>query len=228
MSEDILFDSEEEVTGPEAARVLRALATGLAEGTRFQLGGGADAVTVVAPDELELEIELERAATDDDPEELELELELEWYADTDTAVRFGRLDLDDTETTTAEGLADNEDDPTPDDQDDVVESVETGEGAAAPESGTADPDTVDDSTTNADPSAPVKTAAASKARFQLYQDRRDEWRWRLRHQNGNIIATGAQGYSSRRDAKRGLESVKSNAFGAPVDTGEQDTDGSND
>jgi len=43
-------------------------------------------------------------------------------------------------------------------------------------------------------------AAASKAAFELYTDSVDEWRWRLVHDNGNIIADGGGGYSDKRDA----------------------------
>jgi len=59
-------------------------------------------------------------------------------------------------------------------------------------------------------------AAASKAAFELYTDSVDEWRWRLRHDNGNIIADGGGGYSDKRDAKSGIESVQRNAPGAHV------------
>jgi len=55
---------------------------------------------------------------------------------------------------------------------------------------------------------------ASKATFELYEDSADEWRWRLVHDNGNIIADGGEGYSSKQNAENGLESVKGNAAGA--------------
>ncbi|MES3160840.1 MAG: DUF1508 domain-containing protein [Halorubrum sp.] len=59
-------------------------------------------------------------------------------------------------------------------------------------------------------------AAASKATFELYEDAAEQWRWRLVHDNGNIIADGSEGYSEKRDARNGLDSVKSNAPGAHV------------
>lgn len=62
--------------------------------------------------------------------------------------------------------------------------------------------------------------AGSAATFELYQDRADEWRWRLRHDNGNVIADGGEGYASKRNARRGIESVKKNAPGGLVE--EQD------
>ncbi|QWC18803.1 HVO_2922 family protein [Halorubrum sp. 2020YC2] len=59
-------------------------------------------------------------------------------------------------------------------------------------------------------------AAASKAAFELYADSADDYRWRLRHDNGNIIADGGEGYADKRDAKSGIESVQRNAPGAHV------------
>ncbi|ELZ93018.1 hypothetical protein C440_11981 [Haloferax mucosum ATCC BAA-1512] len=54
------------------------------------------------------------------------------------------------------------------------------------------------------------------AHFELYADARDEWRWRLVHDNGNIIADSGEGYASKQGAQRGIESVKENAPEAPV------------
>jgi len=54
----------------------------------------------------------------------------------------------------------------------------------------------------------------SKARFELFEDAGGKPRWRLRHRNGNVIATAGQGYSSRGKAQQGLHSVRRNALGA--------------
>ncbi|OYR77228.1 hypothetical protein DJ71_17870 [Halorubrum sp. E3] len=63
----------------------------------------------------------------------------------------------------------------------------------------------------------------SNATFELFRDKADDHRWRLRHDNGNIIADGGQGYASKQKAKQGLNSVKSNAPGAAVEeTGDDD------
>lgn len=56
----------------------------------------------------------------------------------------------------------------------------------------------------------------SKGTFQLYEDNAGKWRWRLVHQNSNIVATSGQGYASDRSARRGMRSVKRNALGADV------------
>lgn len=58
--------------------------------------------------------------------------------------------------------------------------------------------------------------ARSRAQFELYRDDAGEWRWRLVHHNGNIIADGGEGYNRKGTARDGLESVKRNAPGAEV------------
>lgn len=57
----------------------------------------------------------------------------------------------------------------------------------------------------------------SHATFVCYVDRAGRWRWRLVHDNGNVIADGGQGYASKRGALDGIESVKANAPGAPIE-----------
>jgi uncharacterized protein YegP (UPF0339 family) len=55
------------------------------------------------------------------------------------------------------------------------------------------------------------------AAFEVYEDTGGEWRWRLRHRNGNIIADSGQGYSERSVVHDAIEGVKRNAAGAPVE-----------
>jgi hypothetical protein len=54
------------------------------------------------------------------------------------------------------------------------------------------------------------------AKFELYADAKGEYRWRLKASNGQTIATGGEGYSSKAAANAGIESVKKNAAGAEV------------
>lgn len=56
----------------------------------------------------------------------------------------------------------------------------------------------------------------SKAKFELYEDEAGEYRWRLVHFNGNIIADSGEGYASKQKARQGLRSVKQNAPDAEV------------
>lgn len=44
--------------------------------------------------------------------------------------------------------------------------------------------------------------------FELYKDRKGEFRWRLRHRNGNILATSSEGYKAKADAMKCIENVK--------------------
>lgn len=60
-----------------------------------------------------------------------------------------------------------------------------------------------------------------KAAFEVYEDEGGEHRWRLRHRNGNILATGAQGYSVRSGVWNGIESVKRNAPNADLEESEE-------
>jgi uncharacterized protein YegP (UPF0339 family)/predicted phage tail protein len=53
--------------------------------------------------------------------------------------------------------------------------------------------------------------------FEVYRDRAGEWRWRLVHDNGNILADSGEGYASRQKARQGLESVRANAGDAEVE-----------
>jgi uncharacterized protein YegP (UPF0339 family) len=57
----------------------------------------------------------------------------------------------------------------------------------------------------------------SQATFELYEDNAGEWRWRLVHDNGNIIATGGEGYASKERALGGIKSVQQNAPDASVE-----------
>lgn len=54
-------------------------------------------------------------------------------------------------------------------------------------------------------------------KFQLYKDRKDEYRWRLRARNGEIIADSNEGYSSKANCKHGIDLVKQQAANAEVE-----------
>ena len=54
------------------------------------------------------------------------------------------------------------------------------------------------------------------AKFELYQDAKKEYRWRLVASNGQTIASGGEGYKSKDSAKAGIESVKKNAPAADI------------
>ena len=54
------------------------------------------------------------------------------------------------------------------------------------------------------------------AKFELYKDRGGQFRWRLRHENGNVIADSGEGYTTKANALNGIESVKTNCLAADV------------
>ena len=52
-------------------------------------------------------------------------------------------------------------------------------------------------------------------KFEIYQSKNGEYRFRLKASNGEIIATG-QGYKSKSSCLKGIDSVKRNAADAEV------------
>jgi uncharacterized protein YegP (UPF0339 family) len=54
----------------------------------------------------------------------------------------------------------------------------------------------------------------SQATFEVYEDAGGKYRWRLRHDNGNIIADSGQGYASRSSRDNSVERVRGYAKSA--------------
>lgn len=44
------------------------------------------------------------------------------------------------------------------------------------------------------------------AKFEIYQDTQDKWRWRLKGGNGEIVASG-EAYDSESNAKRAVKAL---------------------
>jgi uncharacterized protein YegP (UPF0339 family) len=57
----------------------------------------------------------------------------------------------------------------------------------------------------------------ASATFEIFEDKAGDYRWRLRHSNGNIIADSGEGYASKQKAKQGIRSVKNNAPDADIE-----------
>jgi uncharacterized protein YegP (UPF0339 family) len=55
------------------------------------------------------------------------------------------------------------------------------------------------------------------AKFEMYQDRSDEWRWRFRADNYKIIADSAEGYVNKSDCRHGIDLLKKQAPDAEVE-----------
>jgi uncharacterized protein len=48
-------------------------------------------------------------------------------------------------------------------------------------------------------------------KFEVYKDKKDEHRWRLRHGNGNILATSSEGYKAKASLMKCIEHVQNSA-----------------
>ena len=59
-------------------------------------------------------------------------------------------------------------------------------------------------------------ATAKNPKFEVYKDKKGEFRFRLKATNGQIIATG-EGYTTKPACMKGIESVKKNAVDAKVE-----------
>jgi hypothetical protein len=55
------------------------------------------------------------------------------------------------------------------------------------------------------------------AKFEIYKGKIGDYRWRLTHTNGQVIANSGEGYTTKVNAINGLNSVKENAPSAPVE-----------
>lgn len=61
-----------------------------------------------------------------------------------------------------------------------------------------------------------EVTAAKNPKFEVYQDKAGEFRFRLKATNGQVIAT-SEGYKTKASCLNGVESVKKNAVDAPVE-----------
>ncbi|WP_436908050.1 HVO_2922 family protein [Halosimplex marinum] len=213
------FESERTATRAEAAAVLRGLADGVDAGA-VALGEGEDALAVAVPDSFEFEVEYER-----EDDEVEIEVELEWGPDdepaTPEAVAAGDAgDTDESESDPEDGADDDR--PAVETATVAAAGVDTGEESETgdgDEADTGDEDELDEPVSDGEEvESPVAAAApvVSQARFELFRDRADEWRWRLVHRNGNVIASSGEGYTRRHNAEKGMRSVMANAPDADV------------
>lgn len=55
------------------------------------------------------------------------------------------------------------------------------------------------------------------AKFEVYEDKRGEYRWRLKSANGQTIASSGEGYNSKSGAQNGIDAVKRDAAAAAVE-----------
>ena len=58
-------------------------------------------------------------------------------------------------------------------------------------------------------------ATEKNPKFEIYADKKGEFRFRLKAKNGQIVATG-EGYKAKASCKNGIASIKKNAVDAKV------------
>ncbi|MDG5758048.1 DUF1508 domain-containing protein [Natronococcus sp. A-GB1] len=90
------------------------------------------------------------------------------------------------------------------------EGAEDDRTPAADESADADADEASDRVETSE-------SPGRRSRFEVYEDRAEEWRWRLVHWNGNVIADSGEGYASRSNAERAVRGVMRNAPSARIE-----------
>ena len=54
-------------------------------------------------------------------------------------------------------------------------------------------------------------------KFEIYEDGKGTFRWRLKAANGQVIGTSGQGYKDKRDCKKGVETIMAGAASATVE-----------
>jgi len=52
--------------------------------------------------------------------------------------------------------------------------------------------------------------------FEMYRDARNEWRWRLKAGNHEVIAVSSEGYTSKQSCSHSIDLVKSTTASTPV------------
>jgi uncharacterized protein YegP (UPF0339 family) len=55
------------------------------------------------------------------------------------------------------------------------------------------------------------------AKFEIYKDKSSEFRWKLIHTNGQVIANSGEGYKAKANAIGAINSIKENAPNAAVE-----------
>jgi uncharacterized protein YegP (UPF0339 family) len=61
-----------------------------------------------------------------------------------------------------------------------------------------------------------KAATDDKAKFEVYEDKAGEFRWRLKAGNNQIVAVASEGYKEKSGAERALATIKAGAAKAEV------------
>jgi hypothetical protein len=217
MSDETVYESTTNRSRRAIATYLRRVATALDGGQPVPVDD-EQTVTVTPAAEPEMEVAVEQEG-----ETLSLDVEMEWEGDvddvdTETNVSKARFELyEDREGKWRWRLVHR--------NGNII--ADSGEGYASAQKAEQGLDSVRRNApggyvvdTSKDDHEETVEEGGSNATFELFADTGGKWRWRLVHDNGNIIADGGQGYASKQKAKQGLGSVKTNVRGAPVERAE--------
>ena len=215
MSEETLHKSEEQRTRRGIATYLRRIARALGRGEPVPVDD-SQSVTVSPASDPELEVEVEREG-----DTLSLEIEMEWQEgddDVDTAAEASQARFEVYEDNAEQyrwRLVHRNGNIIADSGEGYASAQKAEQGLESVRTNAPGAYVVD---TSKDDHAETVEDGGSSATFELFEDSAGKWRWRLVHDNGNIIGDGGQGYSSKQKAKQGLDSVRRNVRGAPIDT----------
>jgi len=212
MSEETIHETEQKRSRREISSFLRRVSNRLRRGEPVPVDE-EQTVTVEPPEEAELEVEVER-----EDEELSLEIEVEWDeaegGDVETEMQASKATVEMYEDKAGDyrwRLRHDDGNIIADSSEGYASKQKAEQGLESVKKNVAGAAVQDLSRDEDDP------AGGSDATFEIYRDNADEFRWRLRHDNGNILSDCGQGYASKQKAEQRMNSVKSNAPGAPVE-----------
>jgi uncharacterized protein YegP (UPF0339 family) len=60
-------------------------------------------------------------------------------------------------------------------------------------------------------------AASNKLTFEVYKDKANEYRWRLKAANGQVVAAASEGYKAKADCEEAIDLLKKGAAKAEVE-----------
>ena len=223
---DVDVELERAYDRDDLADVFRAFATAREDGAPVRIEGDDGSAAVAVPPRVVLELEAERDAAGDHPV-AGLAFDLEWdEPDSDSdSVRDDPTvrpasDADDAgfvigrdvrqpgDRSTDSAMATMPPDAVPGTRESDRGPNAEGESATRSESAAASESDPQDRSSG--------TVTGRTSRFEIYEDRAAEWRWRLVHWNGNIVADSGEGYASRSNAKRAARSVMRTAPTAAI------------
>lgn len=195
--ERTLFELEATHDRAELAALFEEFAAALETGRAARIAVDEGTASITFPDRIDVELEGETGGGP--PAEVELEIELEWEESAEReSVRLEGGDA----TPPGDSGADSANDA--DEASEANDAVPDPAAATMPADATAERDAAEE-------------GGGRTARFEVYRDRAEEWRWRLVHWNGNILADSGEGYASRYNATRAARSVVRNASTARIE-----------